>query len=98
MVFRYDNVCFLNAFLTFIAPPMPSVIVRSNGEVIDAVTFNVTDEIRYMGWYHFVGLIWTTEFVFACHRMVVAGAVATWYFKRYVSYLHFSIKRQLVTV
>uniref|UniRef100_F1KTR1 Choline transporter-like protein n=1 Tax=Ascaris suum TaxID=6253 RepID=F1KTR1_ASCSU len=67
------------------APPMPSVIVRSNGEVIDAVTFNVTDEIRYMGWYHFVGLIWTTEFVFACHRMVVAGAVATWYFKRKAS-------------
>ncbi|KHN72561.1 Choline transporter-like protein 1 [Toxocara canis] len=64
------------------APAVPSVIVRSNGERIDAVTFNVTDQIRYMGWYHIVGLVWTTEFIFASHRMVVAGAVAIWYFKR----------------
>uniref|UniRef100_A0A0M3K1D8 Choline transporter-like protein n=1 Tax=Anisakis simplex TaxID=6269 RepID=A0A0M3K1D8_ANISI len=67
------------------APPESASLNRSNGEIVDVVTFNVTDRIRYMGWYHFVGLIWISEFIFACHRMVVAGAVAMWYFKRHTA-------------
>lgn len=31
-------------------------------------------------WYHIVGLIWTTEFIFACQQMVISGAVALWFF------------------
>ena len=39
---------------------------------------------RYMWWYHLVGLIWTSEFILACQQMVISGAVATWYFSRYI--------------
>uniref|UniRef100_A0A8C3TUL2 Choline transporter-like protein n=1 Tax=Catharus ustulatus TaxID=91951 RepID=A0A8C3TUL2_CATUS len=38
--------------------------------------------ICYMAWYHFVGLIWTSEFILACQQMVIAGAVVTCYFNR----------------
>ena len=30
--------------------------------------------------YHFIALIWITEFIFGCQSMVVAGSVAKWYF------------------
>uniref|UniRef100_A0A8B9P4A4 Choline transporter-like protein n=1 Tax=Apteryx owenii TaxID=8824 RepID=A0A8B9P4A4_APTOW len=38
--------------------------------------------IHYMAWYHFVGLIWTSEFILACQQMTIAGAVVTCYFNR----------------
>ncbi|XP_006831107.1 PREDICTED: choline transporter-like protein 3 [Chrysochloris asiatica] len=38
--------------------------------------------IRYMWWYHLIGLIWTSEFILACQQMTVAGAVITCYFNR----------------
>ncbi|XP_015996393.2 choline transporter-like protein 3 isoform X1 [Rousettus aegyptiacus] len=38
--------------------------------------------IRYMWWYHLIGLVWTSEFILACQQMTVAGAVVTSYFNR----------------
>lgn len=38
--------------------------------------------IRNMLWVYFVGLIWTSEFIFACQQFTLAGAVAFWYFKK----------------
>ncbi|XP_025728021.2 choline transporter-like protein 3 isoform X4 [Callorhinus ursinus] len=38
--------------------------------------------IRYMWWYHLIGLIWTSEFILACQQMTVAGALVTCYFNR----------------
>ncbi|XP_023438357.2 choline transporter-like protein 3 isoform X1 [Dasypus novemcinctus] len=38
--------------------------------------------IRYLWWYHLIGLIWTSEFILACQQMTVAGAVVTCYFNR----------------
>ncbi|CAM1321355.1 SLC44A1 (predicted) [Pycnogonum litorale] len=38
--------------------------------------------VRYMWWFHLLGLIWTSEFILACQQMVIAGAVSYWYFSR----------------
>lgn len=38
--------------------------------------------IKNMLWIYFVGLIWTSEFIFACQQFTLAGAVAFWYFKK----------------
>ena len=40
-----------------------------------------------MWWYYVVGLIWISEFILACQQMVISGAVATWYFSRYVTFV-----------
>lgn len=46
------------------------------------VEFRVLGPLRYMWWYHVVGLIWISEFILACQQMTVAGAVVTYYFTR----------------
>uniref|UniRef100_A0A8C4UN93 Choline transporter-like protein n=1 Tax=Falco tinnunculus TaxID=100819 RepID=A0A8C4UN93_FALTI len=46
------------------------------------VEYRALSGICYMAWYHFVGLIWTSEFILACQQMTVAGAVVTCYFNR----------------
>ncbi|KAI4485321.1 hypothetical protein M0804_006826 [Polistes exclamans] len=37
--------------------------------------------VKYMWWVYVIGLIWTSEFIIACQDMVIAGAVAHWYFR-----------------
>ncbi|KAF2901064.1 hypothetical protein ILUMI_05120 [Ignelater luminosus] len=37
--------------------------------------------VKYMWWLYFIGLIWTSEFIMACQQMVIAGAVAHWYYR-----------------
>ncbi|XP_033222365.1 CTL-like protein 1 [Belonocnema kinseyi] len=37
--------------------------------------------VKYMWWVYIIGLIWTAEFITACQNMVIAGAVAHWYFR-----------------
>lgn len=44
--------------------------------------FRLTGPLRYLSWYHAVGLVWVTEFILACQQMTVAGAVVTYYFTR----------------
>ncbi|XP_039583127.1 choline transporter-like protein 3 isoform X3 [Passer montanus] len=46
------------------------------------VEYRALSGICYMAWYHFLGLIWTSEFILACQQMVIAGAVVTCYFNR----------------
>nr|XP_026265411.1 choline transporter-like protein 3 isoform X1 [Urocitellus parryii] len=46
------------------------------------VEYQPLSGIRYMWWYHLIGLIWTSEFILACQQMTIAGAVVTWYFNR----------------
>ncbi|XP_075364440.1 choline transporter-like protein 3 isoform X1 [Mycteria americana] len=46
------------------------------------VEYRALSGICYMAWYHFVGLIWTSEFILACQQMTIAGAVVTCYFNR----------------
>lgn len=41
--------------------------------------------MKYLWWFHLIGLIWTSEFILACQQMVIAGAVASWYFQKLVS-------------
>ncbi|XP_012585481.1 PREDICTED: choline transporter-like protein 3 [Condylura cristata] len=38
--------------------------------------------IRFMWWYHLIGLIWTSEFILACQQMTVAGVLVKCYFNR----------------
>ncbi|NXN11075.1 CTL3 protein, partial [Indicator maculatus] len=46
------------------------------------VEYRALSGICYMVWYHFVGLIWTSEFILACQQMTIAGAVVSCYFNR----------------
>ncbi|RMC22296.1 hypothetical protein DUI87_00608 [Hirundo rustica rustica] len=46
------------------------------------VEFRMAGPLKYMWWYHLVGLIWISEFILACQQMTVAGAVVTYYFTR----------------
>lgn len=47
------------------------------------VEFRMVGPLKYMWWYHVVGLIWISEFILACQQMTVAGAVVTYYFTRW---------------
>lgn len=47
------------------------------------VKFNQSGIITYARWYHFVGLIWVSEFILACQQMAIAGTVVKYYFTRY---------------
>ncbi|XP_032103821.1 choline transporter-like protein 3 isoform X3 [Sapajus apella] len=46
------------------------------------VEYKPLSGIRYMWWYHLIGLFWTSEFILACQQMTIAGAVVTCYFNR----------------
>ncbi|XP_039591249.1 choline transporter-like protein 3 isoform X1 [Polypterus senegalus] len=46
------------------------------------VNYKAFSSIRYMWWYHVLGLLWTSEFILACHQMTIAGAVVRVYFNR----------------
>jgi hypothetical protein len=36
--------------------------------------------------YHFVALIWITEFIFGCQALIIASSVSKWYFTRFKSF------------
>ncbi|XP_058461950.1 choline transporter-like 1 [Malaya genurostris] len=48
----------------------------------DLVEYPEADYLRHMLWIYIIGLIWTTEFIFACQQLAIAGAVAYWYFRK----------------
>ncbi|GLV34162.1 Choline transporter-like 1 [Carabus blaptoides fortunei] len=37
--------------------------------------------VKYMWWFYFIGLIWSSEFIMACQQMVIAGSVAHWFYR-----------------
>lgn len=49
---------------------------------ISRVEYREADWLRNMLWLYLVGLIWTTEFIFASQQLALAGAVAYWYFRK----------------
>lgn len=55
-----------------------SAQVSSDGQVEYAALAG----IRYMWWYHLLGLIWTSEFFLTCQQIVISGATVTWYLHR----------------
>ncbi|EHB01242.1 Choline transporter-like protein 3 [Heterocephalus glaber] len=61
-----------------------SLGTAGSAQVIEGgqVEFTPLLGIRYMWWYHLIGLIWTSEFILACQQMTIVGAVVTWYFNR----------------
>jgi len=38
--------------------------------------------IHYFWWYLLIALVWVSEFILSCQQVVIAGAVASWYFTR----------------
>lgn len=54
----------------------------TEGKQFTLVDYSQPSWIHSMWWFHIIILIWTSEFILACQQMVIAGAVATWYFTR----------------
>ncbi|CAH1108165.1 unnamed protein product [Psylliodes chrysocephalus] len=38
--------------------------------------------MKFTRWYNFFAMLWMTQFAIGCQHMIIAGAVAIWYFKR----------------
>ncbi|KAJ8000895.1 hypothetical protein DPEC_G00185140 [Dallia pectoralis] len=51
-------------------------------EATGMVEYQISGPLRYMVWYHAVGLIWISQFILACQQMTISGAVVTYYFTR----------------
>lgn len=68
------------------APPISGGSdVKNAGELkktFKLVEYQETHYLKYMLWFYIVGLIWTSEFIFAASQLCLAGAVAAWYFKK----------------
>ncbi|XP_066480162.1 choline transporter-like protein 3 isoform X2 [Tiliqua scincoides] len=71
-------------FWLFWVAVLLSLGTAGNAQVISGgqVEYKILFGIRYMWWYHVVGLIWTSEFILACQQMTVAGAVVICFFNR----------------
>ncbi|XP_078264396.1 choline transporter-like protein 3 [Rhinoraja longicauda] len=74
----------LALFWTYWVAVLLSLGTAGNAYVIadDQVEYRSLYAIRYMWWYHLIGLIWTSEFLLACQQMTIAGAVVCCYFNR----------------
>uniref|UniRef100_A0A7E4UU58 Choline transporter-like protein n=1 Tax=Panagrellus redivivus TaxID=6233 RepID=A0A7E4UU58_PANRE len=62
--------------------PLKSLDNLETPKSIPIVRFELSQWQRYLAFYHFFALIWVTEFIFAAQRMIIAGAIACWYFAR----------------
>lgn len=61
----------------------PDMSVNNNTyKSFDLVEYPEADFLRHMLWIYIIGLVWTTEFIFACQQLVISGAVAYWYFRK----------------
>lgn len=75
----------LNSMSTM-PPPSASQIEKNNTELdyrsVKFVNYLEANWLRRMLWLYLIGLIWVSEFIFACQQLTIAGAVAYWYFKK----------------
>ena len=46
------------------------------------VTYKKGDFWTWIRLYHLFGLLWLANFIIACQHVVIAGAIAGWYFVR----------------
>lgn len=63
------------------------ILIESTGEPDEHrstgfVTYRKSDVFKWMRLYHLFGLLWLVQFVKACQHLVIAGAIATWYFSK----------------
>jgi solute carrier family 44 (choline transporter-like protein), member 1 len=56
---------------------------------------NFNKYLPYLWIYQIFGLIWISEFIFACQALVVSGCVSIWYFTRDKNQLGFPIIRSI---
>nr|XP_055195249.1 choline transporter-like protein 3 isoform X4 [Nyctereutes procyonoides] len=77
--FRFITTLLVQIFIALII----SGLLRA-AQVIEGgqVEYQPLVGIRYMWWYHLIGLIWTSEFILTCQQMTIAGALVTCYFNR----------------
>ncbi|XP_077291052.1 choline transporter-like protein 1 [Arctopsyche grandis] len=63
-----------------------SIWVESSGFLIlnNNQSFNYRKDVtmKITRWYNLFALFWFTQFIIGCQHMVIAGAVATWFFTR----------------
>lgn len=57
-----------------------SQLAVSNGLSVPYMHVEFNDHLRYAGLYHFFGYLWTIAFFLAIMDIIIAGAVAHWYF------------------
>ncbi|CAF0712788.1 unnamed protein product [Brachionus calyciflorus] len=76
---------------------MTAIMIYSFGEYEDAeivisnYSLNKKSLSTFIWWYHIVGLVWISEFIFGCQSMVIASAVSKWYFTKPKSALRMPI-------
>uniref|UniRef100_A0AC35G3S0 Choline transporter-like protein n=1 Tax=Panagrolaimus sp. PS1159 TaxID=55785 RepID=A0AC35G3S0_9BILA len=76
------------AYLYTSADPYFHILNRINSDSpqdydeLPIIKYEIYPILRYMIWIHVFGLIWISEFIFASQRMVIAGAIACWYFAK----------------
>ncbi|XP_071117793.1 choline transporter-like protein 1 [Haliotis cracherodii] len=64
------------AFLYIVTAKHP--VANSAG----VVSYREDEILKYLIAYYILGFLWITQFIFACQRLAVSGAVAVWYFTR----------------
>ncbi|KAJ8688373.1 hypothetical protein QAD02_024168 [Eretmocerus hayati] len=66
---------------TLVVEQKPIDIPLNNFKTFTTVEYVDPIWVRYMWWVYWIALIWNAEFIIACQKMVIAGAVAHWYFR-----------------
>lgn len=50
------------------------------------------DTMKVARWYNVMAMFWMVQFIIGCQHMVIAGAVATWYFTRWAILVDFKFQ------
>lgn len=77
-------ICFLGflALLSYIFLAMESAGQINISNTTGFVSFEKDQPLKIFRWYHLIASVWILQFILACERIVMAGAVAIWYFQR----------------
>ncbi len=51
-------------------------------DVTGFVTYEKQGYLKWMPWFYFFGGLWIWQFIVACQHIVIAGAIAAWYFSK----------------
>nr|XP_011433539.2 choline transporter-like protein 1 [Crassostrea gigas] len=77
-------ICFLGflALVSYIFLAMESAGQINISNTTGFVSFEKDQPLKIFRWYHLIASVWILQFILACERIVMAGAVAIWYFQR----------------
>ncbi|KAJ9589125.1 hypothetical protein L9F63_017584, partial [Diploptera punctata] len=75
-----------------------ALLIESSGELrqtkeSEPATYEKTTAMKVTRWYNLLGLFWFAQFCIGCQHMIIAGAVAKWFFTRNKSNLGYPISR-----